>query len=336
MRVSVIGAAGYIGGDLVRLLLSHEDVTLSQVTSDRLAGRPLAAAHPNLRGQSDLIFCRHREVTPADLLFVAAPPGAAHAMIDDLMPLAPRIIDLSPDFRLEGDVRQRIYGLQPRKLPVDFVPGIPELYRGRLREATHVSVPGCMATAAILALQPIARASLIEPDVAVDGRTGSSGSGGRPTRAGQHAERRGTMRIYEPFGHRHHAEIDRHCGVRSRMSATAVEAVRGVQVLVRARAKQALSHGDLASAYRDAYRDEPFVRVLNSPRQGLPDPRVLTGSNFCDIGFAVDDEEDTGIVLAAALDNLVKGGAGNAVQCMNIGAGLPERTGLGFPGLYPV
>jgi len=193
-----------------------------------------------------------------------------------------------------------------------------------------------MATAAILALHPIVAESLVEPDVLVDARTGSSGSGNRPTPAGHHAERSGVMRVYEPVGHRHQAEVDQACAVRSSMTVTAVEAVRGVQVVLHVRPVRPLEERDLWGTYRRHYAAEPFIRLVNQKRgiHRWPEPKILSGTNFCDVGFAVD-ADGCRVVLIAALDNLVKGGAGNAVQCANIAAGLDEAAGLEFAGLHP-
>jgi N-acetyl-gamma-glutamyl-phosphate/LysW-gamma-L-alpha-aminoadipyl-6-phosphate reductase len=194
-----------------------------------------------------------------------------------------------------------------------------------------------MATAGIMAVCPLSGAGLIQGPVQVDARTGSSGSGvSAGGSANLHAERSGAMRVFAPTRHRHEAEIAQATGLPVRMTATGVEAVRGVQVLCRAQLVDGAGEADVRRAYREAYADEPFVRVVAHRRGAyrLPEPKILAGSNFCDVGFAVSAE--TGhVVLIGALDNLVKGGAGNAVQCLNVRYGWPERTGLDFPGLHP-
>jgi LysW-gamma-L-alpha-aminoadipyl-6-phosphate/LysW-L-glutamyl-5-phosphate reductase len=338
--VSVVGGGGYIGGELARLLAQHPGVRLGQVTSSRYAGRPLHAAHPVLRGVSDLRFVCDEDVEPCDVLFLALPHGVAMRSIDRWAGLAPMIVDLSADFRLPDRVAYerwyRVPGPDPAWL-ARFVPGIPEIGRERLRTATHISVPGCMSNAAILALRPVADAGLIDGDVVVDARMGSSGGGHEPDAGSHHPERSGVMRVFKPIGHRHTGEIEAHCRVRAHMSATAVEAVRGVQVLCHAPLAQSLEDGDLWSVYRHAYGREPFVRLVRQ-RTGLyrlPEPKILIGTNFCDVGFA-RSEDGRHVVTLAALDNLVKGGAGNAVQCLNIARGWDEREGLRFPGLHPV
>ena len=339
LTVAVVGAGGYIGGELLRLVLGHPELELVQATSDSNAGQPVHSVHPNLRRLTSLAFTPHDAAAPADVLFLALPHGETWGRIDSLAALGRIVVDLSADFRLR-DLRayERWYGgphPHPR-LVERFVPGLPELHRERLGGATWISVPGCMATAAILALRPLAEEGLVDGEVLVDARAGSSGSGNRLTPAGHHAERSGVVRMYEPVGHRHQAEVEEACGVRVRMSVTAVEAVRGVQVVAHVRPVRPLRERDLWAVYRRRYADEPFVRLV-AQRRGIhrwPEPKILSGSNFCDVGFAVDDD-GCRVVAISALDNLVKGGAGGAVQSVNVAAGFAETAGLEFAGLHP-
>ncbi|MCP2342423.1 N-acetyl-gamma-glutamyl-phosphate reductase [Actinomadura rupiterrae] len=337
IRVAVMGAAGYLGGELLRLLTGHPGVEVVQAVSTRFPGRRVDSVHPNLRAQTELVFSPPDEPAACDVLFTATPHRTTMTLIPGLRERAGTVIDLSGDFRLpDPAVYERYYGVAhaaPELLGA-FVPGIPELYRDELRTADLISVPGCMATAAILALRPLA--GLVEPDVQIDGRTGSSGSGALAGDGNLHAERSGAMRVFAPVGHRHEAEVSRLTGLNARMSATGVEAVRGVQVVCHAtHATGKADERTVRRAYRDLYADEPFVRIV-AHRRGthrLPDPKLLSGSNYCDVGFAVDGDRITAI---AALDNLVKGGAGAAVQCLNLRTGQPETLGLGFPGLHPI
>lgn len=337
MEVAVVGASGYIGGELLRILLGHPELTVTTATSDRLAGRRVDGAHPNLRGLTDLTFTPVDRLTRQDVLLLATPHRATMARMPDFLDLADLVVDLSADFRLHDPaVYAAYYGL-PHSRPDllgGFVPGLPELHRKELTGADRISVPGCMATAAILALAPLA--DLIEDDVTVDARTGSSGSGATVGPAGMHAERSGALRVFAPAGHRHEAEIAQATGLAVTMTATGVEAVRGVQALCRVRLRDGVTERDLRAAYRQRYAREPFVRLVARGRgiYRLPEPKILAGSNFCDVGFAVhpDGRHATAI---GALDNLVKGGAGGAVQSLNVRFGWPERTGLGFPGLHP-
>nr|AGS49853.1 N-acetyl-gamma-glutamyl-phosphate reductase [uncultured bacterium esnapd17] len=339
MKAAVLGAAGYVGGELVRLLLQHPGFDLVQVTSSRLAGKPIWMAHPNLRHVRELTFTSPTELDSVDVLFAALPRGEAAQRLDELGRAARMVVDLGPDFRLHDDERiAAVYGPAPGRAEVarTFVSGLPELHRAALRDATRISVPGCMATAAILALHPLTAAGLVEGDVLVDARTGSSGSGGQPTPASHHAERSGAMRVYQPVGHRHEPEIEQACGVRARMTVTAVPRVRGVQVIVHARARQPVRRAELWQVFREAYGQEPFVRLV-AQRTGVhrqPDPSFLSGTNFCDIGVDAD-ADGRRVVVVAALDNLVKGAAGGAVQSVNVATGRPESEGLEFSGLHP-
>jgi N-acetyl-gamma-glutamyl-phosphate/LysW-gamma-L-alpha-aminoadipyl-6-phosphate reductase len=344
IRAAVVGAAGYVGGELLRLLLGHPRVQVTQAVSTRLPGRRVDGVHPNLRGQTDLAFRREEDLDDCDVLLLATPHRTTMSLLPKLASRAGVVIDLSADFRLRDPAAYaRWYGVEHAAtgLLPEFVTGCPELFREALRDADRISVPGCTATAATLALHPLATARMIEPLVVVDGRSGSSGAGASAGAAGSeanlHAERSGAMRVFAPLGHRHQAEVAQLTGLDVRMTATGVEAVRGVQVVCHARASAPLDERAVRRAYRERYAGEPFVRVVTH-RHGTyryPEPKILLGSNYCDVGFAVDPGGGQ-VTLIAALDNLVKGAAGNAVQCLNIRMDWPERLGLEFPGLHPI
>lgn len=340
MKVAVMGGSGYTGGELLRLLLSHSQVELVQTSSNRLAGQPLHAAHPNLYGQTHLTFVRHKQIEPCDVLFLAVPHGSVMPNLSQWLHLAPRIIDLSADFRLRRlEDYENYYGwthAYPQLLE-KFTPGIPELYRKQLRHATHISVFGCMSTASILALYPPAAEQLVAGEVLISSITGSSGSGNKVEHASHHPERSGAMRVFKPTDHRHQAEISQECSTAVRMTAIAVEAVRGVQVVCNIPLKHEVTEKDLWMIYRRYYGSEPFIRIVKR-RTGLyrlPEPKILSGSNYCDVGFDLSADRKH-LVAIAALDNLVKGSAGNAVQSLNISMGWNEREGLSFPGLHPI
>jgi N-acetyl-gamma-glutamyl-phosphate/LysW-gamma-L-alpha-aminoadipyl-6-phosphate reductase len=330
ISVGVVGASGYLGGELLRLLLGHPETTVTHAVSARLCGRRVDVVHPNLRAATDLCFCSMDDLRDCDVVFLATPSGVAAQTLPLLD--APCVIDLSPDFRLrDTGAYQRYYGrehTEPGRL-ADFVTGCPELFRDELRDAKLISVPGCMATAAVLALAPLT--GLIEPAVQITALTGSSGAGASAANDA-HAERSRAMRVYAPARHRHEAEVAQLTGFDARMTVTAVEAVRGAQVVCHATGTP--GERGLRQAYRDRYASEPFIRIV-AHKQGphrLPDPKVLLGSNFCDIGFAAEGDR---VTVIAALDNLMKGGSGNAVHCLNVRMGWPERLGLEFPGLHP-
>jgi N-acetyl-gamma-glutamyl-phosphate/LysW-gamma-L-alpha-aminoadipyl-6-phosphate reductase len=339
IRAAVIGGAGYIGGELLRILISHPHVQVAAVTSRSLRGRQVEGVHPNLRRRATQAFISEDELDQYDVLFLATPHRETMRRMPEYLSKARTVIDLSGDFRLRDVEAYADYYGVPHEAPElieTFVPGLPELHRDRLRTADRISVPGCMAAAGILALVPLAEQGQILGEVTVDARTGSSGAGANAGAENLHAERSGAMRVFAPTKHRHEAEIAQATGLPIRMTATGVEAVRGVQILCKADLAVGADERSIRAAYRGRYGDEPFVRVV-AHRRGLhrfPDAKILSGSNFCDVGFALE----TGAVqvtVIAALDNLVKGGAGNAVQCMNVRYGLSESSGLEFTGLHP-
>lgn len=341
LRVAVAGASGYIGGELLRLLTGHPRVEVVLATSDTFAGRRVDGPHPNLRGRTDLSFAGHEALEERagsyDVLFLAMPHKRTMGRMARYLELAGTVIDLSGDFRLrDAEVFADYYETAHTApgLLGSFTTGLPEWHRDELRTADRISVPGCMAAAGILTVRPLAEAGLIVGPVDVDARTGSSGSGVSAGSSNLHAERSGAMRLFAPTRHRHEAEVAQATGLPVRMTATGVEAVRGVQVLCRVTLAEGTREADVRSAYRKAYADEPFVRVVAHKRGAyrLPEPKILAGSNFCDVGFAVDGARAS---LVGALDNLVKGGSGNAVQCLNVRFGWPEETGLEFTGLHP-
>lgn len=348
LRVAILGGSGYTGGELLRLLLDHPHVAVTQVTSERLAGGFVQFVHPNLRGRTRLKFSPASELQPVDVLFACLPHGAAQQRIEALAAVAPRIIDLSADFRLRNpDDYVTWYG-QAHGAPAwleRFVYGLPELHREELRQARYVSGVGCNATATNLALWPLFKAGLADParDVVVEVKVGSSEGGAEAGPASHHPERAGVVRSFAPTGHRHTAEVRqalRQTGALPpiHLSVTAVELVRGVLATAHVFLKdRSVGDKDLWAAYRAAYGKEPFVRIVKE-RQGLyryPEPKILAGSNYADVGFELDATSGR-VVALCALDNLMKGAAGSAVQCLNLMMGWEETTGLGFAGLHPV
>jgi LysW-gamma-L-alpha-aminoadipyl-6-phosphate/LysW-L-glutamyl-5-phosphate reductase len=341
MKVAVVGGSGYVGGELLRLLLWHPDVEVTQVTSDSMAGKPISRAHPNLRKLSTLAFVPHSELQPAEATFVATPHGESMTRTPELLAQGGFVVDLSADFRLRNPADYPRYYNVEHPLPdmlTRAVPGLPEFHREALRTASLIAVPGCIATAAILALKPLAaRGGAGSSPVIVDAKSGSSASGRETGPAGLHAERSGVMRAYAPAGHRHTAEIEQETGLRVALSCHGVEAVRGVLATCHAFFDQPADEKELWRLYRAAYGNEPFVRIVHE-KEGLyrePEPKILAGTNYCDVGFASDPSTNRAVALGA-LDNLGKGAAGAAVQCFNIRAGFPETAGLEFVGLHPI
>jgi LysW-gamma-L-alpha-aminoadipyl-6-phosphate/LysW-L-glutamyl-5-phosphate reductase len=340
LSCSIVGGSGYTGGELLRLLLSHPDVRISAVTSRSLAGQPVHRAHPNLRNQTDLLFTVPQEVSSCDVLFLCLPHRQAAADIEHWSARASLIIDLSADFRLRDLTTYKRWYEADHPAPVRLATatyGLPELRRAALRSARLISGVGCNATAMNLALLPLARAGLIDR-VICDIKVGSSEAGAEPSEGSHHPIRSRAVRTYAPVGHRHAAEVQQEIGpFPLDVTITAIELVRGVLCTSHVTPTRPVEHKELWKLYRAAYADEPFVRLV-AERSGLhrfPDPKILAGSNFADVGFDIDPH--SGRILAlCAIDNLMKGAAGSAVQAMNIACSLPETTGLTFPGLHPV
>jgi LysW-gamma-L-alpha-aminoadipyl-6-phosphate/LysW-L-glutamyl-5-phosphate reductase len=341
MKAAVVGGSGYVGGELLRLLLRHPEVEVAQVTSDSMAGKAVTRAHPNLRKVTNLVFSPHAALGRADVTFLATPHGESMERVPELLASGGLLFDLAADYRLKDPVQYpRYYGrTHPHpELLARSVYGLPELHRDALRAASLVAVPGCIATASILALRPLVAAGLVGASpVVIDAKSGSSASGRDAGPAGLHAERSGVMRAYAPTGHRHTAEVEQETGLSVALSCHAVEAVRGVLATVHVLTNRAVEEKELWRAYREAYSAEPFVRIVHEAEGWFrePEPKILQGTNFCDVGFAADPHTHR-VVALAALDNLMKGAAGAAVQCFNVRAGLAETTGLDFLGLHPV
>ncbi len=344
INVAIAGASGYTGGELLRILLGHPQVEVQQITSEHLAGQYAYAAHPNLRGATSLRFCPLAELKPCDVLFVGLPHGEVMSRIDTFAALAERVVDLSADFRLHNaeDYVQWYGHEHPTPAWLDkFVYGLPELHRQELAGAKYACGTGCNAAVTLLALWPLYRRGLVRETV-VEVKVGSSESGARPTPGGHHPERAGVVRAYAPVGHRHLAELIQELHLPTsepglHFSVTSVGIVRGAQATCHCLLHEELSERDAWGLYRQDYGQERFIRLVRS-KTGIhryPEPKILAGANFCDIGF----ESDVGhrrLVVIAAIDNLMKGAAGNAVQAMNAMIGLPESTGLEFTGLHPI
>ncbi|HUE87300.1 MAG TPA: N-acetyl-gamma-glutamyl-phosphate reductase [Vicinamibacterales bacterium] len=347
LTTAIVGASGYTGGELLRLMLAHPHVEVRQVTSERLDGQFVHFTHPNLRRRTALKFVRSEAVERVDLLFLCLPHGRAAGRIEHFAALADRIVDLSADFRLRRAADYvRWYGAPHanRDWLDKFVYGLPELHRAEIGEAKYVSGVGCNATATTLAIWPLAASGLLDParGIVCEVKVGSSEGGAATSDASHHPVRAGVMRSFAPTGHRHTAEVLQALRLRAietevHMSATAVDNVRGVLATAHVFTRPGVAERDVWKAYRDVYDSEPFVRIVKE-RAGLyryPEPKILAGSNYADVGFELD--VTTGRVVAmCAIDNLMKGAAGTAVQCANLMCGWDETVGLGFPGLHPV
>src|SRR5574339_1210533 len=350
MKVGVIGASGYVGGELIRLLVSHPKVELNMVTSRQQAGEYVHRVHPSLKGFIDLTFSPmelDKIVNQCDLVFVSVPHGNALNIVKDLYNTDIKIIDLSADFRLKNaDDYIKWYGWEHPfpDLLSKSVYGLPEMRRNEIKDAQLVSCPGCMAVTSILALKPLMENKLIETShIIVDSKIGSSGAGATDSSGTHHAMRYGVIRPYKPAKHRHTGEIEQELSLLAKkeikisMSPHAVNLVRGILTTNHTFLNKPIGELELWKVYREFYSHEPFIRLIKD-KKGLykfPDPKFLIGSNFCDIGFDIDEDNQRVVALSAS-DNLMKGAAGSAIQNMNVMFGFDEMDGLKYTPLTPV
>jgi N-acetyl-gamma-glutamyl-phosphate reductase len=356
---AVIGGSGYGGAEMIRRLLVHPDVELVRVASVDFVGEPLAAADPALEGRTDLVF---EAIPPAeaargvDVVLLGLPHTVSAGAVDEILraqghvrakgaadEAAPALIDMSGDFRLEDAAAYERWYKHAHPCPErlrDFVYGLPELNRERIRRSRLVASPGCFATTIELALLPLAHAGLLEGVVHVQGITGSSGSGAAPSAGTHHPVRAGNLRAYRPLEHQHVPEIEqtlRAAGARDlALRFVPVSAPLGRGILATAFVELAAewTQERLERLYREAYAGEPFVRV---PRKRLPEVAAVSGSNYAEVGVAAGPPRSgkRTVTLFGATDNLVKGGAGQAIQDMNLVLGLDETASLVDPGPWP-
>lgn len=343
-RIAVIGASGYTGVELLRLLSQHPETELVCVTSRQYAGQSVSEVFPSLQGSLDLFFENHDPAglaDRADLVFTAVPHQAAMGMIPDLLDAGCRVVDLSADFRL-GDVSTYEKWYQEHTAPEllgEAVYGLPELFREQIPSARLLANPGCYPTSVALALAPLLENSLIDlSTIIVDGKSGTSGAGRAAKVDTLYCEVNEGFKAYSLPRHRHTPEIEQTLGWLAGADVTIsftphlLPVSRGILSTCYANLSDPLSLEELHDIYLERYASEAFVRVL--PKGELPNISQVRGSNYCDIGLAVDDR--TGRVIAiAAIDNLVKGAAGQAIQNMNLMLSLPENSGLLIPPVFP-
>lgn len=345
-KAAVIGGSGYGGGEIIRRLLMHPDVELIRVASVDFVGEPLGAAHPSLDGQSNLRFenLSAREAAAGmDVVLLGLPHKVAAHKVAEIMETGARIVDLSGDFRLkDAAAYEKFYQAKhpcPERLG-DFVYGLPELNREAIRRARHVASPGCFATTIELGLLPLAKKGWLEGSVECVGITGSSGSGVAPSAGTHHPVRAVNLKTYKTLSHQHIPEITETmtaAGARAfdiAMVPVSAPLSRGLFVTSFVHVDPRLEPKQIEEAFLEAYASEPFVRV---PRKRLPEVAAVSGSNYVEVGCVVGEVVGGKRVVTciSALDNLIKGGAGQGVQSMNLMLGLDERTTLADPGGWP-
>lgn len=345
IRVAVVGASGYTGVELLRLLINHPAVEITALTSESYADSSIEEVFPSLFGMLTLTCKKFdpREVAKrADLIFLAVPHNTAMAAAAELLPLGRKVVDLSADFRLRDPaVYRQWYGVDHAapELLKEAVYALPEFYRQQLTTARLVAAPGCYPTAVLLGLLPLFKREVIDPDsLVINAISGASGAGRKPDLSLHFAELHGNCKAYKVACHRHTPEIEQELSrcigreVQVTFTPHLVGTVRGILATITATFVTFKDAEELRTLYRECYQNEPFVRIL--PEGRLPETKQVRGSNFCDIGLAVDARTRRAIVVVA-IDNLVKGASGQAIQAMNVMMGLDERAGLQLAPLFP-
>lgn len=345
VRVGIVGGSGYAGGELARLLSLHPGAQLTYIASRKLAGQPIEAGAPGLRGRFKLVY--EPLDLPAmaercDIIFLAVPHGVAIELALPLLGAGRRVIDIGADFRLKDPAAYESWYHAPHgraDLLQEAVYGLPELHRETVRTARLVGNPGCYPTGTILALWPLVRAGWVARDaVAVAGLSGVSGAGSTPQPMYHFPECTENVQPYSIGGHRHVPEMEQELSqgagrpVSICFTPHLVPMSRGILITAVVPTAAPVTAAALQELYETAYAAEPFVRVL--PAGELPRTRAVWGSNFCDVAVRFDERAGK-IVALSAIDNLVKGASGQAIQNMNLMYGLPETAGLEQPGFSP-
>jgi N-acetyl-gamma-glutamyl-phosphate reductase len=345
-KAAVLGGSGFAGAELLRHLLAHPDVELIRVGAADHVGEPLAAALPQLEGRTELRFenpSPEAAVAGVDIMLMGLPQKASIPVVEAALAAGVKVLDMSGAFRLrEVEQYTRYYG-EPHARPdllEHFVYGLPELNRAAIRESSLVACPGCFATTIELGLLPFARAGWLDGSVSSVAVTGSTGSGAVPSPTTHHPVRANNLRTYKPLLHQHTPEIEdtlRAAGATNlRLDFVPVSAplVRGIFATSFVRVPAELSDASLVACLEAAYQDEPFVRI---PARRLPEVVAVAGSNYAEVGlaFGASDGNKRVVTIFSCLDNLVKGGAGQAIQNMNLMLGLSETLTLDAPGAYP-
>lgn len=344
IRASVIGASGYGGAEAVRLLTMHPQVDIIHVTAESQQGQTMSGLYPNLRGfvdQTMIAVDAERIGRDSDVTFISLPSGKAMHLVPALLNHGGKVIDIAADFRLRDAALYPTWYKVEHTAPAylaEAVYGLPELHRAAIAKTRLLANPGCYPAASLLALFPLLRAGVVQTSgIVIDAKSGVSGAGRGGGGGFGFSETNENARAYSVTGHNHIAEIEQEL---SGVAQTAIHVVftphlipmtRGILATVYARLAKPLNDAEAMHIYQETYRNEPFVRVLDDT---LPQTKATLSSNYCDVSVKIDTRTSTAIAIAA-IDNLGRGAAGQAVQNMNLMFALPETTGLHFPGLFP-
>lgn len=343
--VGIIGSSGYTGGELFRLLLSHPSVRVTAVTSERSAGKPITEIFPQLLGLTGLV-CEPLDTEAvakkADILFLALPHVTAQEAGHSFHALGKKVVDLSADYRLSDPAAYRKWYEHEHQYPSllkNAVYGLPELHRERIKKAALIANPGCYPTGAVLGLAPLLKERMLDlASIVIDSKSGVSGAGRGLGLPYHFPEANEAIMAYKIGTHRHTPEIEQELSLLAGSQVTVsftphlVPMNRGILTTIYGQLVSFRDTNELLDAFRELYRDEPFVRVL--PAGQLPNTRHVRGSNFCDIGVHADPRTGRAVVVTA-IDNLVKGAAGQAIQNMNLMMGFEETAGLKHAGIFP-
>lgn len=333
--VAIIGASGYTGGELLRFLKNHKEVNIKAATSRQFNGINVSKVHPHLRGEKIRFKDVLLENIDVDLVFTATPHGASMDIVPDLIERGIKVVDLSGDYRFDDiSVYEKWYGLD-HSAPLDAVYGLPEVYRAEIKKSNLVANPGCFPTGAILATLPLVKENLVE-NIIIDSKTGVSGAGIKPTEVTHFPNCSDNVIPYAATIHRHMPEIQQEVSkwgdVKVSFTPHLVPVIRGILTTVHTFLKEDITSKQVKEFYEAFYRGEPFIRILDLDE--MPGLSAVRGSNYCDIGcFQIDCNGR--IVIVSAIDNLVKGASGQAVQNMNIMFGFPEKESIDINGLHP-
>ena len=340
IKVGIEGGAGFTGGELIRLLLSHPNVELAAATSSTFPGQPVFLAHPNLRGRTNLSFTRKLDYAKLDCIFLAGGHGDAMAEVPAILAAnGPklRIIDLSGDFRLKDEGLYPVWYTRKHKAPEllkKFAYGLVELNRAEIAKARLIANPGCFATATALALGPLAKGG-VAGVVSVTAITGSSGSGANASPITHHPTRHSNLKAYKPFTHQHIPEVEqileRLAGKKNlKLSLVPISGPfsRGIYAVCQVDLPKSWTAEKVKNLYTTAYKGSSFVRLVPEP----PSLNAVNGSNHCDVFVTVQEGR---ICVISAIDNLVKGASGQAIQNLNVMMGWDEGVGLEMAGHYP-
>lgn len=340
IRVAIFGGSGYGGSELLRILLSHPNAEIRLVTANDHAGKAVGEVHKNLFGLTDLRFEKAPEnlatLANIDVAFFALPHGQALDLVPQLLPQI-KVIDLSGDFRIDdAEIFKQFYKLDhtATDLQSKFVYGLTETNREAIKSAQYIANPGCFATATLLALAPLVKSGMLTGKVIVDAKTGSSGSGAKAAANTHHPQRMNSFYAYKPFTHQHVPEIEQHLsevgdfGSELVFVTHSLPVARGIFASCYLETNVQLSNEDLRNLYTHFYEDSFFVRMVDVS----PDINWVKTTNFCDIAVNTSGKQ---VVVFSAIDNLVKGAAGQAVQNMNLMFGIEETTGLRMVGTNP-